>query len=176
MLAFDIHRGRLNGIPNYYEIRKIYYKYPDECTDIECDLYYGIDPQDLNDTVDDISIFNKITSNNTLALELQSLYEKVDNIDAIVGLLCEDKENDATDLLPRTIQNVILKQYLAKRDGDRFWYENDEFTSKELRKIRRTSLGDILERNLEIENLPSNVFYVPNRNNDGNNARNSNCD
>ena len=52
LFAFDIHRGRLNGIPNYYKIRKLYYKYPkQECNDNQCDLYFDIDPYDLNNTI-----------------------------------------------------------------------------------------------------------------------------
>ena len=47
-----------------YEIRKIYYKYP------EFYLYHGIDPQELNDTIDYISFFDKITDNNTLTLSV----------------------------------------------------------------------------------------------------------
>eukprot|EP01084_Bolivina_argentea_P086992 157184_1 len=174
IMSSDIHRGRLHGIPNYNEIRKIWYKY-DECTEEECDLYYGIDESVINNTIDDIELFNKITSNETLAIELQSLYSKVNNIDAIIGLFVEDKINEERDLLPPTMRNIILSEYIRKRDGDRFWYENDQFSNNEMKQIKDTNFKTLLERNLQIENLPENVFYVPNANENGANAMSDSC-
>lgn len=44
------------------------------------------------------------------------------------------------------------------RDGDRFWYENGQFTAEELSFIRGTSLSALLERTTGVRGLGANLF------------------
>ena len=48
------------------------------------------------------------------------------------------------------------------RDGDRFYFENDpDFSQKYVDELKATTLSEIIERNTTIEDLPDNVFVVP---------------
>ena len=91
---------------------------------------------------------------------LASIYTSVDQIDLWVGGLAEDP-------LPRShvgplIQSILVDQFLALRDGDRFWYERT-FSRGARRWLERTRLSDIIHRNTTIRRreLPRNVFNTP---------------
>jgi hypothetical protein len=55
-------------------------------------------------------------------------------------------------------QRIIADQFERLRDGDRFWYENGQFTASELTRIEQTTLASIIARNTAITNLADNVF------------------
>ena len=57
----------------------------------------------------------------------------------------------------------IYEQFSNFRDGDPFWYENNQFGSEDLATIYGTTLQDIIERNTNISNLPANVFFIQER-------------
>src|SRR5439155_6095520 len=62
---------------------------------------------------------------SSLAARLKAIYGSVDNLDAFVGMVCEPH-------LPGSelgqLQNAIWKkQFVALRDGDRFFYANDDY-------------------------------------------------
>jgi hypothetical protein len=53
---------------------------------------------------------------------------------------------------------ILVEQFTALRDGDRFWYQRN-FRGAELRELERTRLADIIRRNTGIgAELPGNVF------------------
>jgi hypothetical protein len=56
--------------------------------------------------------------------------------------------------------NLILKmQFQALRDGDRYYYENDNsLTVEEKQQIKATRLSQIILRNTEIETLQDSAF------------------
>ncbi|MEM9531764.1 MAG: peroxidase family protein [Pseudomonadota bacterium] len=61
------------------------------------------------------------------------------------------------------IYTVLLDQFVALRDGDRFWYEN-VLSGRALAEIRRTRLADIIRRNTQIgDEISDNVFQVGRR-------------
>ena len=58
------------------------------------------------------------------------------------------------------ISAVLTEQFLALRDGDRFWYQA-ALPAREVREINNTSLADVIRRNTRIDSeLPDNVFVV----------------
>lgn len=85
----------------------------------------------------------------------------VSNIDVFVGGLAEDPIPDTN--LGILFSRSVEKQFLNVRDGDRFWYENSQFTQEELETIYGTTLSAIVERNFGISGLPPNVFFIQER-------------
>lgn len=120
-----------------------------------------------------VTSFSEITSDQELASKLESLYGTVDDIDLWVGGLAED--HVAGSSVGETFQAIIVDQFERLRDGDRFWYQN-QFSGKELARLQRTSLSDIIERNTDLTSIQHNAFIFKaaisgtvnsDRNNDG---------
>src|SRR3954454_14532348 len=59
---------------------------------------------------------------------------------------------------PAVVPLAINEQVTRTRDGDRFWFENGQFSSDELERIRSSTLSAIIMRNTSITGLPANVF------------------
>lgn len=134
LASIDIARGRITGIPNYYELRKHFYPIISDRDVYEyCEEGLTLDP---------IECFEVITTNTTTAGKLRSLYGKVRNIDGIVGLLTEDKPFD--HIIPPSISNIIFGEYNRKRTSDRLWYEN-QFNKQTLDEIKSIRMKDLLE-------------------------------
>ncbi|WP_370623539.1 peroxidase family protein [cf. Phormidesmis sp. LEGE 11477] len=131
LAAVDIQRGRDVGLPDYNQAR----------------VDFGLAP---------VASFAEITSDTDLQAQLEQVYGTVDDIDAIVGGLAEDAV--AGSMVGEFFQKVIADQFARLRDGDRFWYENAQFTTEELSLIRETSLSALLERNTEMTGLADNLF------------------
>jgi len=60
---------------------------------------------------------------------------------------------------------IWARQFLALRDGDRFFYRNDPYLTRIRQLYRidyRTNLGDVIARNTDIprEEMGANVFEV----------------
>lgn len=143
IFVFDIIRGRLNGIPDYHTLRTL--NYPD---DVKKNIYRMSECKANKrwPTVDPLECFMIITGDIDNAQKLQDLYGKINNIDAITGLMAELKENGA--FLPTTAAHIILNEYIRKRDTDRFWYENGQFTEAQLIDIKSRQFSDLLRDNL----------------------------
>jgi hypothetical protein len=134
LIARDIQRGRDHGLADYNSMRAA----------------YGL-PK--------VTSFSQITSNPTVAAELQALYGDVNNIDAFVGILAEDHVPGA-DVGPLT-KAVIVSQFQRLRDGDRFFFLNsNEFSLAEQQNIMATSsLTQIIQRNTVLSDLQADVFH-----------------
>src|SRR5438270_7749656 len=117
LIARDIQRGRDHGLPDYNSLRAA----------------YGL-PR--------VTSFAQITSNVQVQQRLQQLYGSVNNIDAFVGALAEDHARGA-DVGPLT-KAVLVDQFTRLRDGDRFFYLNEQFTPDELHILKGTSLGKVI--------------------------------
>ena len=94
---------------------------------------------------------NKNSSFLTLQLinKLESVYRKVENIDLLVGLMSEIPANDA--MVGPTLQCIIGEQFVRTRNGDRYFYENENQPSP-------FSEGEFRIRICLIQQLVKNVF------------------
>ena len=104
LIALDIERGRVNGIGSYNQVR----------------VALGLPA---------VTSFAQITSNVQVQQELQEAYGNVNNIDAFEGGLAEDPV-PGSDVGP-LFQTIMVDQFTALRDGDRFFYLNEQFRPSE---------------------------------------------
>ena len=71
----------------------------------------------------------------------------------------------AEDLIPGShlgelFTEIIVMQFEALRDGDRFWYELT-FSGDELEELENTKLSDIIRRNSDIgDEIQDNLFLI----------------
>jgi hypothetical protein len=134
LAARDIQRARDHGIGTYNEVR----------------VAYGLPA---------VTSFAQITSNAVVQQELQATYGTVDKIDPFEGMLAEDHLPGA-DVGP-TIKAILVEQFAALRDGDRFFYLHEDLTDQEVGLIGQAStLAKVIEANTSITNLQSNVFFA----------------
>ncbi|MGB3192989.1 MAG: peroxidase family protein, partial [Limnoraphis sp.] len=133
LVSLNIQRGREHGLPSYTEVR--------EALDL-----------------DPITNFGEITSDPSVQAQLESVYTDVDDIDLWVGGLAEDHVNGA--LVGETFQAILVDQFTRLRDGDRFYYENDELLSVLAPDVAETTLSDVIVANSAISSIQSNAFLV----------------
>lgn len=131
LVSVDLERGRDMGLPSYDQAREL----------------FGLPT---------VTSFSEITSDPSLQSSLQATYGSVDKIDVLVGGLAEDHAPGA--MVGPLFQRIIADQFERLRDGDRFWYENGQFTASELAQIDSTTLADVIARNTDVTSLPNDVF------------------
>lgn len=135
LITLNIERARDFGIPDYNAIREA----------------YGLQR---------VTKFSQITSNKTLAAQLESVYGSVDLVDPFIGAVSEDHFGSGS--VGELVHVGLLDQFLRIRNGDRFWFEaNGVFSDSELEDIRDTKLSDIIKRNTHVSSIQDNVFFVP---------------
>ncbi|MDJ0649992.1 MAG: peroxidase family protein [Xenococcaceae cyanobacterium MO_188.B19] len=135
LFAININRGRLNGLADYNTIREA----------------YGLEK---------VTSFAEITSDPQLQTQLENLYGTVDNIDAFVGLMAEDHVSGAA--VGETIRAVLVDQFVALRDGDRFYYENT-FSPQEIAIIEDATFSEIIRRNTNTTVIQDKAFSLLNK-------------
>ncbi len=133
LASLNIQRGRDHGLGDYNTVRRD----------------FGL-PR--------VTSFSQITSDPVLATELQLLYGSVNKIDAWVGMLAEDHLPGSS--LGRTHVTILTDQFERLRDGDRFWYQNGNFSQADLAMIESTRLSTILTRTTGTAGLQANMFYA----------------
>ena len=132
LIALDIERGRDNGIGSYNQVR----------------VALGLPA---------VTSFAQITSNVQVQQELQEAYGNVNNIDAFEGGLAENLVPGST--VGPLFQTIMVDQFTNLRDGDRFFYLNEQFSPSEEAILRQgDTLAKVIEANTGITNLPSDVF------------------
>lgn len=164
LLALDIHRGRINGIPNYAALVKTLGNDHGIYSSPNCPSELESDP-----APDPIACFTNVVAEDNdnpsedeleIAEKLQQLYEKVLNVDAIIGLLAEPHLLEGVSFSENLV-GLMADQFKKCRDGDRLWFENVDngvFSSEEIAEIRGTTMKDLFVRNFNISFLPDNVF------------------
>jgi hypothetical protein len=155
LMALDMERARINGLPNYLRLRKTYH----EGNRLERRIY-GLRgcPRHLEDstTSDLLACFTYITNESVLAAKLQQLYGKINNIDAIVGMYAEPKVGGTS--FGSTMGSIIADQYSRSIKGDRFWYQNRSvFTREEINSVSSVTMQTLFGRNFNAT-LPVNPF------------------
>jgi hypothetical protein len=134
LVSININRGRERGLPDFNTVR----------------ADFGLTP---------FASFLELNSDTLVANSLEQLYGNINNVDPWVGMLAEDKIPDA--LLGETIMGIMKLQFTALRDGDRFYFENDNgLSADEITEIKNTTLHDIIMRNTNITLLQPNVFQA----------------
>ena len=95
---------------------------------------------------------------------LRRAFGTVDDIDLWVGGVSEDPLAREGSQLGETFREIVILQFTALRDHDRFWWERD-LTRAEQLMVKKTTLGDVILRNTSIKRreIPKNVFYVDER-------------
>ncbi len=133
LASLNIQRGRDHGLPAYNDVREA----------------YGLERKQS---------FADVTSDPEKQAALASVYKSVDDIDLWVGGLSEDLVRGA--LVGELIQTVLVEQFTALRDGDRFYFEN-QMDRRQADRIRSTRLSDIIRRNSDIgSEIQNNVFRI----------------
>jgi len=131
--AIDIERERDLGIPTLNQTR----------------VALGLQPD---------GSFAEITSNTTLAAELQAVYGNVDNVDLFVGGLAEDPSGGS--MLGPTFTAIIAMQFDNLRAGDRLYFENQNFSPALMQQIENTTLSDLIERDTDSNIMQANAFVA----------------
>lgn len=100
--ALNIMRGRDNGLPDYNTVRKYFHLEPIK-------EWVDINPELFNQKPELLGQISAAYSN------------KLNNVDLYIGGMLESKDG------PGELFTAIIKeQFLRIRDGDRFWFENEE--------------------------------------------------
>ncbi|MFC2951177.1 peroxidase family protein [Marinicaulis aureus] len=136
LASLNIQRGRDRGLPCLNDVRKA----------------IGLKPH---------KDFDDITSDPALQEKLRLAYGDVDEVDLWVGGISEDALARQGSQLGETFRAIVVMQFSALRDHDRFWWERD-LTRVEQNMVKKTTLADVILRNTSIKRreIPKNVFYV----------------
>ncbi|MFC7538266.1 peroxidase family protein [Siccirubricoccus deserti] len=102
--------------------------------------------------------FGQITSDAATVTALRATYALVDQIDLRTGGLAEEARGEA--LIGETFARIVADQFIALRDGDRFWYQNQGFDPTTLAMIEGTKLSDIILRNTDTQHLQADAFLA----------------
>ena len=134
LASININRGRERGLPDFNTIRE-------------------------NFGLSKYNFFQQINPDAAVFTRLLSLYADIDDIDPWVGMLAE-RPMPGTIFGP-TLRVIISQQFLALRNGDRFYYLNDPVLSAEEKEyITSTSFRDIIMYNTNIDLMQDNVFVM----------------
>lgn len=143
LAALNILRGRDHGLQSYVDTRAA--------------LIGDIDPETLDPT--DFSI---ISSDPTVQEKLAAVYETVHDVDLWVGGLAED--NIEGTQLGATFTFIVADQFARTRAADQSFGQLDPDLGPEiLAELQGITLGDILLRTTDIENVQADVFSAANR-------------
>ena len=133
LASLNIQRGRDHGLPSYNAVR-------DELGMPMAESFRDVNP--------DPAVQQK----------LESAYDSVDDIDLWVGALCEPHVREG--MVGPVLHQILTRQFIALRDGDRFWYEYS-LDPAILELVEDQTLSKIIKRNTEIgDELSDNVFLV----------------
>jgi hypothetical protein len=181
--AIDIERARDHGIPKYNALRQAY-GLPartsfTQITGESTSTFPGGSGVDNPNSLDitnlrDIDNANDIavgepdgavfeTRRSTIAARLQGIYGNVNNVDAFAGMVAEP--HVAGTEMGELQLAIWTRQFQALRDGDRFFYGNDQglSTIRNLYGIDfHTTLGQLIARNVPdlASEATDNVFLV----------------
>jgi hypothetical protein len=135
LFSLNLQRGRDHGLADYNQAR----------------LDFGLLP---------VSSFAQISSDPAVQQALTEAYGNPGDIDPWIGGLAENDVPGA--MVGPLVHAILVDQFTRLRDGDRFWFENDdEFTAEEVAEIHATRLAGIIVRNTSIKRIQTEVFYAP---------------
>jgi peroxidase len=136
--VLNLLRSYDHGVPTLNEVR----------------MAYGLAP---------LMSFADLTSDTDLQMQFANAYTNdINAVDLWVGGLGED--NLTGSQLGETFHTIVLDQFMALRDGDRFYFEERMEDHPELlAMIKDTSFSDIIVRTTGIEYFQDDAFIAHNR-------------
>jgi len=184
--AIDIERARDHGIPKYNDLRKAYGLAPktsftaitgeateslgrnsaDDPRSLEFVSLADIDGNNIPlGTDEDEAQPTSGVRRTTTAARLKAVYKgDVNAVDAFTGMIAEKSQPNSE--MGELEQAIWKKQFEASRNGDRFYYQNNQGLAT-IRAVFgidfRTNLGDVIARNTDVPraDLEDNVFFSP---------------
>jgi peroxidase len=105
--------------------------------------------------------FAQLSSDQTIQGLYQQTYGSIDNVDAFMGGLAEDHAPGAA--VGPTFQAIIEDQFQRMRDGDAYWWQNQNLPQGIQNIVENTTLGDIIARNTGTPALQQQVFIAAER-------------
>ncbi|MGB5770620.1 MAG: peroxidase family protein [Crocosphaera sp.] len=134
LTAINIQRGREEGVGSLNFVR----------------AELGLDPYES---------FDELTGGNTeLADKFASVYDSIEDVDLWVGGYGEADVPGSE--VGETFQAILVDGFLRMRDGDRFWYENDELLDNYRGIVDlNVTLADVIENNSDID-IDGSAFFV----------------
>src|SRR6476659_8686367 len=105
--------------------------------------------------------FDQISSDPATAAALEEAYGSVDAIDLWTGGLAED--HVAGSVIGSTFGRIIGDQFTALRDGDQYYFENQNFDKQTLSEIKGTTLSDLILRDTDTTAMQSDAFVATER-------------
>ncbi|KAL3865900.1 hypothetical protein ACJMK2_043248 [Sinanodonta woodiana] len=141
LAALNIQRGRDHGVADYNTVRKAFRMKPKE-------------------TFESINV----EYNKEEIRRLKALYGNTsapDNLDLFTGGMLETLPDGPGELF----REILIDQFIRIRNGDRFWFENNETSSlseTELLEIKTTTMHTIIlvVANIDSEEIQKNVFIL----------------
>uniref|UniRef100_A0A667Z832 Eosinophil peroxidase n=1 Tax=Myripristis murdjan TaxID=586833 RepID=A0A667Z832_9TELE len=139
LASLNLQRGRDHGLPGYNKWRQF------------CGLSQ---PRNLRQLA-------RVLNNTDLARSLLELYGTPDNIDVWLGGVAEPFVRGGR--VGPLFACIIATQFQRIREGDRFWWENEDvFTEDQRESLRKASLARIICDNTGITEVPERPFqYRP---------------
>ena len=105
--------------------------------------------------------FDEVSSDPETAAALEQAYGSVDAIDLWTGGLAEDHVPGS--IIGSTFGKIIGDQFTALRDGDRYYFENQNFDKQTLSEIKGTTLSDLILRDTDTTAMQSDAFVATER-------------
>jgi len=136
LIAIDIQRARDVGLGTLNQTR----------------VALGLDPY---------TSFSQVTSDPTVAANLQSVYGTVSKLELFIGGLAENAVGNSS--MGGTFTAIIAKQFESLRDGDRHWWQNEKFDDSTKTMIGNTTLSDLIMRNTDTKDMQQNAFIAAER-------------
>ena len=134
LAVINIERGRERGLPDYNTVRND----------------FGLER---------LTDFNQMSSDLIMNQTLKFVYSDVNKIDPWVGMLAENHMHNA--LFGETAMTIVKQQFLSLRDGDRYYYLNDDALSPLDKLLAKTTrLADVIRRNAPVTIIKDNIFEV----------------
>ena len=151
LLALNIQRGRDHGLESYTEYRKL------------CGI-----PNAKQRGSNPFSIFRNTITNPEILKDLRRTYGSPNNhIDFFAAGISET--NDGSKLLGRTFGCILSRTFQVLRDGDRFYYENENVVSRaQQREVKKMNIAKVMCLTLrKVKKIQKNLFdvFVPSRRN-----------
>ena len=137
LVALNLQRARDHGLPAYNELRRS----------------LGLTAK---------STFADVSSDPEIQSRLAIAYDSVELIDPWIGCMAEDHLPGA--MVGELAFAILKQQFEALRDGDRFWYENEDavsFSALGRAEVEQASLARVIRNNTGItDEIPDDVFRV----------------